>query len=58
MALVPRWQYMTDSSKTLVKRTAISVVVILIGLTILRALFPWLMLGLGVYGGWCVLNRK
>ena len=36
MALIPRWQYMTDSSKSLVKRSAIGVVVVLIGLTLLR----------------------
>ena len=57
MALIPRWRYMTSSSKSLVKNTAISVVVILMGLTVLRALFPWLMLGLAVYGGYCLLNR-
>tara|TARA_B100001109_G_scaffold115804_1_gene94348 strand:+ start:259 stop:441 length:183 start_codon:yes stop_codon:yes gene_type:complete len=57
MALIPRWRYMTSSSKSLVKNTAISVVVILMGLTVLRALFPWLMLGLAVYGAYCLLNR-
>ena len=40
MALIPRWQFMTDSSKAMVKRSAITLVVILIGLTLLRAIFP------------------
>ena len=58
MALIPRWQYMTDSSKTMVKRSAITLVVVLIGLTLLRAIFPWILLGLAFYGAWCLLNQK
>tara|TARA_B100000927_G_scaffold5245_1_gene4097 strand:+ start:455 stop:631 length:177 start_codon:yes stop_codon:yes gene_type:complete len=58
MALIPRWRYMTSSSKSLVKKTAISVVVILLGLTVLRALFPWLMLGLAIYGAYSLFNRS
>ena len=58
MGLIPRWQYMTDSSKSIVKTTALSLLVVLVGLTLLRALFPWLMLGLAVYGGWCLLQRR
>ena len=58
MALIPRWRYMTEGSKSIAKKTAISVVIIFIGLTLLRALFPWLMLGLAVYGGWCLLRRR
>ena len=58
MALIPRWQFMTDSSKAMVKRSAITLVVVLIGLTLLRAIFPWILLGLALYGGWCLLNRK
>ena len=58
MALIPRWQYMTDSSKAMVKRSAITLVVVLIGLTLLRAIFPWILLGLALYGAWCLLNRK
>jgi len=58
MALIPRWQYMTDSSKAMVKRSAITLVVVLIGLTMLRAIFPWILLGLAVYGAWCLVQRK
>ena len=42
MALIPRWQVMTDSSKALVKRSVITLVVALIGFTLLRAIFPWI----------------
>ena len=58
MALIPRWQVMTDSSKVMVKRSAITLVVVLIGLTLLRVIFPWILLGLALYGAWCLLNRK
>ena len=58
MALIPRWQYMTDSSKAMVKRSAITLVVVLIGLTVLRAIFPWVLLCLAVYGACCLVQRK
>ena len=58
MALITRWQFMTDSGKAMVKRSAITLVVVLIGLTLLRAIFPWILLGLALYGAWRLLNRK
>ena len=58
MALIPRWQFMTDSSKAMVKRSAITIVAVLIGLTLLRAMFAWILLALAFYGGWCLLKRK
>ena len=57
MALIPRWQVMTDSSKALVKRSVITLVVALIGFTLLRAIFPWILVGLGFYGAWCLMQR-
>ena len=57
MALIPRWQVMTDSSKAMVKRSAITLVVALIGFTLLRAICPWILLGLAIYGCWCLLKR-
>ena len=57
MALLPRWQVMTDSSKALVKRSVITLVVALIGFTLLRAIFPSILLGLAIYGCWCLLKR-
>ena len=58
MGLIPRWRYMTESSQSVAKKAALSVAVILIGLTLLRALFPWLMLGLAAYGCWYLLSRR
>ena len=58
MALIPRWQVMTDSSKAMVKRSAITLLVVLIGVTVLRAVFPWILLGLAFYGAWWILQRK
>jgi len=58
MALIPRWQVMTDSSKAMVKRSAITLLVVLIGVTVLRAVFPWILLGLAFYGAWWLLQRK
>ena len=55
MTLIPRWQFMSDRSKAMVKRSAITLVVFLIGLTLLRAIFPWILLGLALYGAWCLL---
>ena len=58
MALIPRWQVMTDSSKAMVKRSAITLLVVLIGVTVLRAVFPWILLGLAFYGATWLLQRK
>jgi hypothetical protein len=58
MALIPRWKYMTDSSKAMVRRSTITLLVVLIGLTLLRSIFPWIMLGLALYGAWHLFNRK
>ena len=41
MALLPRWRYMTDESKALVKRGVVSVLVLLVAVVVLRALLPW-----------------
>jgi len=50
MSLVPRWRFMTDEAKTLTKRTAVSVGVVLLVLLIFRALVPWVLLA--VVGWW------
>jgi len=51
MSLVPRWRFMTDEAKTLTKRTAVSVGVVLLVLLIFRALVPWVLLAVIV---WCI----
>ena len=58
MALLPRWQYMTDESKALVKRTAVSLLVLLIALSLLRALLPWALLAVIVWFVWSWLNHR
>lgn len=58
MALLPRWQYMTDESKALVKRAAVSVLVLLIAAMLLRALLPWVMLALIIWLIWSWMSRQ
>lgn len=57
MALVPRWQYMTDESKALAKRLAISAAVIVFGLIIVRSLLPWLLVALAAWWLWKLINK-
>ncbi len=52
MALIPRWQYMTDTSKALVKRGVVSVLVLLVAIVVLRGLLPWVLLGLVAWFIW------
>lgn len=58
MALIPRWQYMSDSSKAIVKNASGVAVVLLIGLVLLRAFFGWIVLAAIIWAVWKVLNRK
>lgn len=58
MALLPRWRYMTDESKALVKRTAVSLLVLLIAVTLLRSLLPWVLLAVIVWFLWSWLIRR
>ena len=58
MPLLPRWQFMTEQSKALVKRTAISVGVVVLVALILRSLLPWVMLGLLLWLAWKLLGRR
>ena len=55
--LIPRWQYMTDESKALVKRGAVSVLVLLVSVVVLRALLPWVLLALIVWFVWSWARR-
>ena len=57
MALLPRWQYMTDESKALVKRSVVSVLVLLVAALVLRALLPWVLLALIVWFVWSWSRR-
>jgi hypothetical protein len=57
MALLPRWRFMTDEAKALTKRTAVSAVVLLVALVLLRALLPWVALGVVAWWLWKALSQ-
>ena len=57
MALRPRWRYMTDESKALVKRGVVSVLVLLVAVVVLRALLPWVVLALIIWFLWSWARR-
>ena len=58
VALIPRWRYMTDGSKAIVKRAAISVLIIFLSLTILRAFLNYIILAVIIYAALKLFNRK
>jgi len=58
MALLPRWRYMTDESKALVKRGVVSVLVLLVAVVVLRALLPWVVLALIIGFLWSWARRR
>jgi len=58
MALIPRWRYMNDGSKAIFKRAAVSVLVIVLSLTILRAFLNWIIIAVIVYAALQLFNRK
>lgn len=57
MSLIPRWRYMTDEAKALTRRTAVSVLVVLLVLLVFRALLPWVLLALGGWWVWKAISR-
>lgn len=44
MALLPRWQYMTPEAKAMVRKVGWSLLAVVVGLGVLRALFGALTL--------------
>ena len=58
MALIPRWQYMTDESKALVKRGAVSLLLVFVAVIVLRALLPWVLLAVIVWFVWTWVARR
>ena len=52
MPLLPRWRFMTDEAKALTKRVAVSAVVLVLAALLLRALLPWMLLVLLLWGLW------
>jgi hypothetical protein len=57
MALLPRWRFMSDEAKAMTKRAAVSAVVIVVTLLLLRALLPWVVLGVIAWWLWKTLSR-
>ncbi len=49
---------MTDDSKALVKRGAVSLLVVLVAVTVLRALLPWVLLGVIAWFVWSWVARR
>ena len=58
MALIPRWQYMTDESKALVKRGAVGLLLVFVAVIVLRALLPWVLLAVIAWFVWTWLARR
>ena len=57
MALIPRWRFMSDEAKALTKRTAVSLLVVLLVAVVFRALLPWELLGLAIWWIWRAINK-
>ena len=57
MPLLPRWRFMTDESKALTKRTAVSAVVVLAALVLLRALLPWVVVAVIAWWIWKAVSK-
>jgi hypothetical protein len=57
MALIPRWRFMSDEAKALTKRTAVSLLVVLLVAVVFRALLPWVLLGLVIWWLWRTINK-
>ena len=57
MALLPRWRFMTDDAKAITKRVAVSAVVIVVALVLLRALLPWVVLGVIAWWTWKAISK-
>ena len=57
MSLIPRWRYMTDDSKALVKRGGLSLLVVFVAVVVLRALLPWVLLAVIIWFVWSWVAR-
>ena len=57
MALIPRWQYMTDEAKALTKRMAVSAFVLLGAIVLLRSLLPWVVVAVVAWWIWRAVRR-
>jgi hypothetical protein len=52
MSLVPRWRFMTDEAKALIKRRGVSALVVVLVMMVFRTLLPWVLLGVVLWWVW------
>jgi divalent metal cation (Fe/Co/Zn/Cd) transporter len=57
MALIPRWHYMTDGAKALTKRVAVSALVLLGAIVLLRSLLAWVVVAVLAWWIWRAVRR-
>ena len=57
MPLIPRWKYMTDDARALTRRVAVSTLVVLVAIVLLRAVLPWVIVGVIAWWIWRALKR-
>ena len=57
MPLLPRWRFMTDEAKALIKRSAWSAVEVVLVLLVFRALVPWVLLALLGFWLWKAASK-
>jgi hypothetical protein len=57
MALIPRWHYMTDEAKALTRRVAVSALVLLGAIVLLRSLLAWVVVAVLAWWIWRAVRR-
>jgi len=57
MALIPRWHYMTDEAKALTKRVAVSALMLLGAIVLLRSLLAWVVVAVLAWWIWRAVRR-
>ena len=58
MPLLARWQYMTDESKSMVKKVGFSALAMIFVMGIVRALLPLAVVGVGGYWAYKFLSKE
>ena len=58
MPLLPRWQYMTDESRSMVKQVGFSALAMIFVMGIVRALLALAVVGVSGYWAYKFLSKK
>ena len=58
MPLLPKWQYMSNKSKSMVKKVGFSALAMIFVMGIVRALLPLAVIGVGGYWAYKFLSKK